>query len=130
LSRSGENFFCLFATRKDGPAKNIFPAADRVQHCEVAGMRDTLDAYVANQNWEAKVRVIDPEERVESTIKTRAGHSTVVKCATVGPYRPEALRDYNDFKQLYPSVAGTSGSGAGGQRPRSRCGASGSTNLT
>jgi hypothetical protein len=30
-----------------GPAVNIFPAADGVQHCEVAGMRDTLDAYAA-----------------------------------------------------------------------------------
>jgi hypothetical protein len=30
-----------------GPALNIFPAADGVQHCEIAGMRDALDAFAA-----------------------------------------------------------------------------------
>ncbi len=79
--------------------------ADGVQHCEVAGMRDTLDAYasklpkwgwlqryVARQNWETNVRVIDPDGHVDPTVTTRAGLSAVVQCATVGPYRPEALR--------------------------------------
>jgi hypothetical protein len=30
-----------------GDALNIYPAADGVQHCVVAGMRDTLDALAA-----------------------------------------------------------------------------------
>jgi hypothetical protein len=126
-------------TGQDGPALNIFPAADGVQHCEVAGMRDTLDAYaaklpklswlqrlIAGQNWEMSiglfhaethwettVRVIDPGAIVDPTVTTRAGLTAVVQCASVGPYRPEALRNHNDFKQLYLPIAGTSGSGAG-----------------
>jgi len=36
-----------FLTGEAGPALNIYPAADGVQHSEVAGMRDTLDAYAA-----------------------------------------------------------------------------------
>jgi hypothetical protein len=90
-------------------------------------MRDTLDAYaaklpkwgwlqryVASQNWETKVRVIDPEARVDPTVKTRAALPEVVQCATVGPYRPDALRNHNDFKQLYTEAAGASRAGAGG----------------
>jgi uncharacterized protein (DUF2235 family) len=109
-------------TGNAGPALNIFPAADGVQHCEVARMRDTLDAYaaklpkwrwlqrfVASQNWETKVRVIDPEALVDPTVTTRARLSSVVQCASVGPYRPEALRNHNDFKQLYPPLAVASG---------------------
>jgi hypothetical protein len=89
-------------------------------------MRDTLDAYaaklpkwswlqrlVAGQTWETKVRVIDPEARVDPTVTTRAGLPAVVQCASVGPYRPEALRNHNDFKQLYQPTPGLSGSSAG-----------------
>jgi hypothetical protein len=60
------------AEHRRGPALNIFPAPDGVQHCQVAGMRDTLDAYAAmllkwgwlqrygaRQNWETNVRGID-----------------------------------------------------------------------
>lgn len=102
-----------------GPALNIFPAADGVQHCEVAGMRDTLDAYaeklpkwrwlqryVAGKNWETKVRDITHNAPVDPTVKTRAGLPVVAQCAAVGPYRPEALRKHDDFKQLYPPAQG------------------------
>jgi hypothetical protein len=128
-------------TGDDGPALNIFPAADGVQHCEVAGMRDTLDAYagelpkwgwlqrfVAGQNWETKVRVVDPEAKVDPTVATRAGLSAVVQCATVGPYRPEALRNHNDFKQLYLPPAQRPEPALAGLWARGRCGPSGSTN--
>jgi hypothetical protein len=100
-----------------GPALNIFPAADGVQHCEVAGMRDTLDAfsqklpkwpwlqeYVARMNWETKVRDITQDAPVDPTVNARAGLSEVTQCAVVGPYRPEALRKHDDFKQLYAAT--------------------------
>ena len=113
-------------TGNDGPALNIFLAADGVHHCEVAGMRDTLDAYaaklpkwgwlqrlVAGQNWETKVRAIDPEARVDPTVTARAALPAVVQCASVGPYRPDAPRNHNDFEQLYPLIAAASGASAG-----------------
>jgi hypothetical protein len=57
-----------------GAALNIYPAADGVQHCEVAGMRDTLDARGQNtelglaanatsprKNWKTKIRDMNHE---------------------------------------------------------------------
>jgi hypothetical protein len=90
-------------------------------------MRDTLDAYaaklpkwgwlqrlIAGQNWETTVRVIDPGAIVDPTVTTRAGLTAVLQCASVGPYRPEALRNHNDFKKLYLPAAGVSGASTGG----------------
>jgi uncharacterized protein (DUF2235 family) len=98
-----------------GSALNLFPAADGVQHCEVAGMRDMLDdyaaklpkwawlqRYVAGKNWETKFRDITHDAPVDPTVTTRAGFPEVTQCAAVGPYRPDALRKHDDFKQLYP----------------------------
>ena len=97
-----------------GPAPHIFPAANGVQHCEVAGMRDTLDAFfeklpkwrwlqsrVAGMNWETKVRGITHDAPVDPTVTTRFALPEVTQCANVGPYRPEALRKHDDFKHLY-----------------------------
>jgi hypothetical protein len=97
-----------------GPALHIFTAADGVQHCEVAGMRDTLDSYasklpkwqwlqrlVAGKNWETKTREIPRDAPVHPTVKIRASLPEVQQCASVGPYRPEALRTHDEFKHLY-----------------------------
>ncbi|WP_164034204.1 DUF2235 domain-containing protein, partial [Serratia marcescens] len=35
-------------TGDSGPALNLFPRADGVQHCDIASMRDTLDSYAAS----------------------------------------------------------------------------------
>jgi hypothetical protein len=104
-------------TGEAGPALNIYPAADGVQHCEVAGMRDTLDAYaaklpkwswlqryVAGKNWETKIRDIPPDAPIDPTVKTRAALTQVTQCASAGPYRPEALRGHDDFKHLFPQT--------------------------
>jgi uncharacterized protein (DUF2235 family) len=93
-----------------GAALHIYPAADGVQHCEVAGMGDTLDGiaaklpnwrwlrnYVASKNWETKVREINHDAPLDPTVVVRAGLAQVVQCATVGPYRPAALRDHDAF---------------------------------
>lgn len=97
-----------------GPALFIFPAADGVQHCEVAGMRDTLDGYavklpkwswlqraIATKNWETKVRDIKPDAPVDPTVTTRFALAEVTQCADVGSYRPEALRQHDNFRHLY-----------------------------
>lgn len=110
-------------TGEDGPALNIYPAADGVQHCEIAGMRDTLAGYaatlpkwswlqrfIARQNWETKVRTIDTVAKAHTTVRIRFDLPTVVQCASgVGPYRPDALAHHDDFKHYYSSPAPEAG---------------------
>jgi len=94
-----------------GAALNIYPAADGVQHCEVAGMRDTLDGiaaklpkwewlqrYIAAQNWKTKVREIAPDAPLDLTVFGRAKLAEVEQCSTTGPYRPAALRSHKKFQ--------------------------------
>jgi uncharacterized protein (DUF2235 family) len=98
-----------------GQALNLFPGADGVQHCEVAGMRDALDdqasglpkwswlqKLVADQNWETKIRDVQPEARVHPTVQTRFELPKIIQCASrSGPYRPVALTQHVDFKGYY-----------------------------
>jgi uncharacterized protein (DUF2235 family) len=98
-----------------GLALNLYPAANGIQHCEVAGMRDTLDGYaaklpkwswlqkkIADQNWETKIRDISPEAVVHPMVRARFELSNVVQCTSgEGPYRPKALADHNEFKHFY-----------------------------
>jgi uncharacterized protein (DUF2235 family) len=102
-----------------GPVLNIFPAANGVQHCEIAGMRDTLDSYAAklpkwrwlqryigSMNWEVQIRQVTHDAPVHPTVAGRFALAEVMLCASVGPYRPEALRQHDRFKRLYlPSSA-------------------------
>jgi hypothetical protein len=88
-----------------------------VQHCEVAGMRDTLDDFadklpkwswlrnlVGRQNWQTKIRDINAAGKVHPTVQLRFDLPHVVQCAAgVGPYRPDALVHHEDFKRYYPS---------------------------
>jgi Uncharacterized alpha/beta hydrolase domain (DUF2235) len=103
-------------TGDQGPALNTYPTADGLQHCEVAGMRDALDGYaaklpkwswlqklIARENWETKIRMIGEQAKVHSTVRLRFDLPAIVQCAGgAGPYRPDALRGHDDFKQYYP----------------------------
>ncbi|HEY5128760.1 MAG TPA: DUF2235 domain-containing protein, partial [Bradyrhizobium sp.] len=42
--------------------------------------------------------------KIHPTVKERFALETIIDCAgdKVGNYRPEALREHNDFKQFYP----------------------------
>jgi uncharacterized protein (DUF2235 family) len=98
-----------------GPALNIYPAANGVQHCEVAGMHDSLEGYaaklpkwtwlqkfIARQSWETKVRTIDPKAEVHPTVLVRFDLPEVVQCATgSSPYRPVALAEHKEFRKYY-----------------------------
>jgi hypothetical protein len=103
-------------TGEAGPALNIYPGADGVQHCEIAGMRDTLDGYAATlpkwawlqrfiaiQNWETKVRTIDGHAKVHAAVRTRFDLPKVTQCARIGAYRPDALALHEEFKHYYSS---------------------------
>lgn len=100
---------------KGGSALHLYPGADGPQHCEVAGMRDTLDDLAAKlpkwrwlQNsvgkygWEVEIREIKHDAPVHPSVQTRFALPTVVQCAGGSkPYRPDALRQHDEFKKLY-----------------------------
>src|SRR4029078_12431474 len=86
-----------------------------MQHSEIASTRDTIDTFrerlprillglLANANYEIITRSILPQARIHPTVKKRFALATIVDCASdkVGSYRPEALREHNDYKQFYP----------------------------
>src|SRR5262249_20187014 len=94
----------LAGSGDSGPALNIVRAANGVQHCEVAGMRDTLDTYAAKLpkwkwlqriiggwNWEVEIREITHNAPMHPTVRARFDLPEVVQCADVGAYRPNAL---------------------------------------
>lgn len=98
-----------------GTPLHLYPDATSVQHCEIAGTRDTIDAFrerlprifrglLANANYEIIKRSILPQAKIHPTVKERFALESIIDCAgdNVGKYRPEALREHNDFKQFYP----------------------------
>ncbi|WP_298253214.1 DUF2235 domain-containing protein [Bradyrhizobium sp.] len=105
-----------------GQALNVYPDAGGVQHCEVAGMRDTIDALadvlpnwswlrglLARQNWQVKLRDVGAESKVHPTVGQRFELPAVVQCANgTAAYRPEALAHHDDFKRYYPTKADAS----------------------
>jgi hypothetical protein len=52
-------------------------------------------------NWTAKIRDITHDAPVHPTVQTRFALTEVTQCASIGSYRPEALRRHDNFKQLY-----------------------------
>jgi uncharacterized protein (DUF2235 family) len=106
----------IAATSNEGTPLHLYPAANGVQHCEIAGMRDTLDALAekwpwwlrgifATENYETITRAVLPDANVHDTVIERFSLDEVIDCAKVGKYRPEALRKHNKFKDFYPPLA-------------------------
>lgn len=102
-------------TGTTGTPLHLYPDATSVQHSEIAGTRDAIDAFrerlprilrglLANANYEIIKRSILPQAKIHPTVKERFALETIVDCASdkVGGYRPEALREHNEFKQFYP----------------------------
>ena len=101
-----------------GTPLNLYPRADGVQHCELAGMRDTIDSYVdmlpnwirllrgwlGRFNWPEEMRKIPNDARVHESVRERFKLDSVVQCAGHGPYRPEAMRHHDEFKTYYPPL--------------------------
>jgi hypothetical protein len=88
---------------------HLHPAANGMQHCEVAGMRDTIagifPGWLARRlgwlGWPVKIRDIPEEALVHPSVRERFGLSEVTQCAGRGPYRPEALSSHKDFRDAY-----------------------------
>jgi uncharacterized protein (DUF2235 family) len=98
-----------------GTPLHLYSDATSMQHSEIAGMRDTVDAFrerlprilrglLPNANYEIIKRSILPRAKIHPTVKERFALETVIDCAgdKVGNYRPEALREHDDFKHFYP----------------------------
>ncbi|MEH2480490.1 uncharacterized protein (DUF2235 family) [Nitrobacteraceae bacterium AZCC 2146] len=98
-----------------GTPLHLYPDATSMQHSEISGMRDTIDAFrehlpyvlrwlLANANYEIIKRSIPTKANIHLSVKERFARETVVDCAShkVGNYRPEALRKHDDFRQFYP----------------------------
>jgi uncharacterized protein (DUF2235 family) len=105
----------ITGTGTTGTPLHLYPNATSMQHSEIAGTRDTIDAFrerlprllqalFANTNYEIIKRSILPTARIHPTVKERFALKSVIDCASdnLGEYRPEALREHNDFKQYYP----------------------------
>ena len=92
------------------PNLHLFPSADGVQHCEVAGMNDTLERrapkwlrrWTGSLGWKVKIRDIPHNAVVDPTVVERFGLGWVPQCGGSGPYRPEALAGHDLFKHYYP----------------------------
>jgi uncharacterized protein (DUF2235 family) len=98
-----------------GTPLHLYPDATGMQHSEISGTRDTIDTFrerlprifrglLANANYEIIKRSILHQAKIHRTVKERFALETVIDCASdkVGNYRPEALREHDDFKQFYP----------------------------
>lgn len=91
----------------------LYPAADGVQHCEIAGMRDTLDRLptllrklMGGRGWAVKVRAIHPQAPVHPTVAERFELPAALQCAGSGPYRPAALASHREFHRFYKPASG------------------------
>jgi uncharacterized protein (DUF2235 family) len=105
----------LNQTGTQGTPLFLYPDVTAMQHSEIAGTRDTIDALrerlpkpfrwlFANANYEIIKRSILPNAKIHSTVMDRFKLDTVIDPAndTIGNYRPEALRKHEDFKDFYP----------------------------
>jgi len=106
----------MAGTGTTGTPLHLYPDATSMQHSEIAGTRDAIDAFrerlprilrglLANANYEIIKRSILPKAKVHSTVKMRFALEAIIDCASdkLGNYRPEALREHNEFKQFYPN---------------------------
>jgi uncharacterized protein (DUF2235 family) len=87
----------------------LHPASDGMQHCEVAGMHDTiariLPGWMARRmgwlGWPVKVREIAEDALVHPSVRERFALPEVTQCTGEGPYRPAALSTHRDFRSGY-----------------------------
>ncbi|RXD05819.1 DUF2235 domain-containing protein [Sphingomonas sp. UV9] len=87
----------------------IFPGANGVQHDEIAGMSDTvrsrtpgfLRRYIRSLTWKGKER--DPKDTatMHSSVSERFALESVPRQGCDGPYRPDALRRHELFRDFY-----------------------------
>jgi uncharacterized protein (DUF2235 family) len=88
---------------------HLFPSSAGLQHDEVAGMADTIRGrtpgflrwLTRGLSWEEKQRDPKPIASLHPSVTKRFALDAVPRQGGEGPYRPEALREHELFKQLY-----------------------------
>ena len=69
---------------------------------ESDGLKRITAIADARAAGETKVRDMTHDAPVDPTVTARFAFPEVMQCASVGPYRPEGLRNHDSFKHLYP----------------------------
>lgn len=85
------------------------PNPGGLQHCEVAGGQDQVEAKVPEwirhrlgiTGWSVKIRDVKPAHALHRSVLDRFALPDVPQCAGQGPYRPEALRNHPAVKHYY-----------------------------
>jgi len=103
----------LVGTSEVGIPLRLFPAADGLQHCEVAGMQDVLDGriprwlrrFTTGLGWKAAARPIPKDAIVHATVEERFRLDKVSQCAGSGASRPAALKEHVKFSRFYVDAA-------------------------
>ncbi|MBW6525257.1 DUF2235 domain-containing protein [Sphingomonas sp. RHCKR7] len=93
----------------DATRLRIHPAADGLQHDEIAGMSDTvrrctptwLRRLTRPITWKAQPRSPVHNATMHESVARRFAMVSVPSQNGDGPYRPEALRDHETFRGLY-----------------------------
>ena len=88
----------------------LYPSPAGVQHDEVAGMSDTIRGRTPallrwlTRGWTWAVCHRDPVENatLHPSVSERFALASVPRQGGEGPYRPDALRNHELFKHLYP----------------------------
>lgn len=92
-----------------GPALFLHPSDDGLQHCEVAGMEDKLNArmpawlrtWLGVKGWRVKAREIKAGAELHPSVSRRFELTEVPQCSGRGPYRPSGLNAYPGFAERY-----------------------------
>jgi hypothetical protein len=100
----------MSGTGNQGTALYLYPADDGIQHSEIAGMRDTLDALprwliwaFRERNYAEKVRTLPGDATVHPSVFRRLALPGVQHAGTFERYRPNALRSVKAAEQFFSS---------------------------
>ena len=104
----------LAGSGSDGEALRLFPSVGGLQHCEVAGMRDTVERrtprllrrFTKNLSYKVKPRKIDPGASVHASVIERLQLAEVGQCTCFGPYRPSQLAAHTKCLTFYQAPEG------------------------
>jgi len=100
------------------PRLRLHPSPTGAQHCEVAGMRDTIEERVSpswvpnwvrkwarGKSWEEQDREIKPNATVHPSVDERFAAKAVVQCDGAKSYRPVPLSNHQRLGQFYQAAA-------------------------
>lgn len=87
----------------------LYPNPSGLEHDEILGMADTirtrspwwLRTLTGKLNWRVAPRDPKPMATLHESVGIRFALPSVPRQGGEGPYRPEALRNHDDFKHLY-----------------------------